>query len=257
MRFPALTIFKLTLHRRWLAIALMIFALPALAADNTAAFEAANKLYEQGKYVEAVTAYDALLKGGEKSAAVHFNLGNAHFKAGQIGLAIAHYRAAQELAPRDPDIRANLQFARDHVAGGQAEPVELWRRAVNTLTLNEWSTLAMIALWGWLVLLTLARWQPRLRNSLRGYTATIGVVGFLLAGVLVLAAQQRWGNRVAVIIVPEAVVRFGPLEESQSAFTARDGTELQVLDAKSGWLQVGDAQGRLGWVPEKFVTTAR
>ncbi len=115
----------------------------------------------------------------------------------------------------------------------------------------------MVALWGWLILLTLARWQPRLRNSLRGYTATLGVVGFLLASVLALAAQQRWGNRVAVIIVPEAVVRFGPLEESQSAFTARDGTELQVLDTKSDWLQVGDAQGRLGWVPEKFAIPAR
>lgn len=258
MRSPALTICPLTTTLRvWLAVALLAFMLPVMAADNTAAFEAANKLYEQGQYSEAVTAYNALLAAGEKSAAVQFNLGNAHFKAGQVGYAIAHYRAAQELAPRDPDIRANLQFARDLVAGGQAEPVEFWRRAVNTLTLNEWSGLVMVALWGWLILLTLARWQPRLRNSFRGYTATLGVVGFLLAGVLALAAQQRWSSQVAVIIVPEAVVRFGPLEESQSAFTARDGTELQVLDSKSGWLQVGDQQGRLGWVPEKMVTLTK
>ena len=53
--------------------------------------------------------------------------------------------------------------------------------------------------------------------------------------------------------MPEAVVRFGPLEESQSAYTLRDGSELDVLDEKDGWLQVLDDTRRAGWVRKEQV----
>jgi len=39
-----------------------------------------------------------------------------------------------------------------------------------------------------------------------------------------------------------------PFDESPSAFTARDGAELRVLDHKDDWLQVTDGTRRVGWV---------
>jgi len=42
------------------------------------------------------------------------------------------------------------------------------------------------------------------------------------------------------------------LDESQSAFTVRDGSELIVLDQKNDWLHVGDGR-RDGWLPQKQV----
>jgi hypothetical protein len=47
------------------------------AGDVSAAFDQANKLYEQGKYAEAATAYGKLAESGQMSAALYFNLGNA------------------------------------------------------------------------------------------------------------------------------------------------------------------------------------
>ncbi len=87
------------------------------AAEPAAAFEQANKLYEQGRFPAAAVAYENLLRSGQRSAAVYFNLGNACFKSGQVGKAIVNYRLAERLAPRDPAIRANLQFARGSVPG--------------------------------------------------------------------------------------------------------------------------------------------
>ena len=52
----------------------------------------------------------------------------------------------------------------------------------------------------------------------------------------------------AIVIAREATVRAGPLEESQSAFTANDGAELRVLDRKDDWLQVTDGTSRIGWL---------
>jgi len=55
-------------------------------------------------------------------------------------------------------------------------------------------------------------------------------------------------HKTAIVTVSEASVRNGPFDESPSAFTARDGAELRVLDHKDDWLQVTDGTRRVGWV---------
>ncbi len=87
-------------------------------------FDAANKLYEEGKYADAANAYDKLLTNGTVSEAIYFNRGNAWFKAGQVGRAIASYRQARLLAPRDSALRANLQLGED-AARGRLECIAL------------------------------------------------------------------------------------------------------------------------------------
>ncbi len=89
------------------ALALVLTAIDMRADDSTAVFEQANKSYEEGKYAEAVAAYDKLVAAGDVSEALYFNRGNALFKTGQLGRSIASYRLAQYLSPRDPELRAN------------------------------------------------------------------------------------------------------------------------------------------------------
>src|SRR6185436_15071392 len=72
---------------RYALLLFMAFTLGLRAADLTPAFEAANKLYEEGKYPDAIAAYDKLLETGNASAALYFNRGNAFLKLGQLGRA--------------------------------------------------------------------------------------------------------------------------------------------------------------------------
>ena len=65
---------------------------------------------------------------------VVFQLGNAHFKSGQLGRAIAAYRQAEELAPRDPDLRANVQFTQ---SGGRPSHVFVAAK-LGTFSATEW-----------------------------------------------------------------------------------------------------------------------
>jgi tetratricopeptide (TPR) repeat protein len=85
-------------------------------------FENANKLYEHGKFAEAAALYTNLVQSGQVSSALYFNLGNAFFKAGQMGRAIGAYRQAEQMTPRDPDLGANLRFARNQVKGPPCSP---------------------------------------------------------------------------------------------------------------------------------------
>jgi len=238
--------------------ALLLFLLTTLTAgdgfatspgtgDATAQFEAANKFYEQGKFAEAATAYETIRQSGVASAALYFNLGNTLFKSAQIGRALVAYRQAEQLAPRDPDVRANLQFARKQVTGPtrRAGRVERW---LASLTLNEWTGLAAGSLWLTCVSLAAIQLRPRLAQSLRNLPAAGAVTTVIFGVCLGLALANHVGTECAIVTAREVTVRNGPLDESPGAFTAQDGAELRVLDRKDDWLQVTDDNRRSGWL---------
>lgn len=227
-------------------LAMLLVSCSSLRAETSATnFETANKLFEQGKFAAAAAAYERLLTNGP-TAALHFNLGNARFKSGQPGQAIFHYHQALRLAPRDPDARGNLQFARRSL--GVTVEESLGRHLLRLHSLDEWAWLAGAGLGAWFLLLALGEALPARRAAFAWLTRTSGAFALVAAALLAAAHGDRGAARQAVVIVPEASVRPGPLAESKVAFTLRDGTEVTVLDAKDDWLQVRDASQRAGWV---------
>jgi tetratricopeptide (TPR) repeat protein len=224
----------------------------AARADAAGEFDAANKLYEQGRYREAVTAYETLARIQPGNAAVHFNLGNAHFKSGQNGMAIAAYRQAQRLAPRDPDIRANLKFARNQVSGPNFHRGWLPRQ-LEALTLNEWTLLAVMPVWGLFALLGFGQLRPAVVPRLRTATLVVGAVSVIGIAALVTALLHQTGTKLVVVTARDTIVRHGPLEESQSAFTVANGAELRWLDEKDDWYLVTTSDQRNGWLKSNAV----
>jgi tetratricopeptide (TPR) repeat protein len=232
----------------------MLWLALQIAADPLAesTFAEANRLYELERFPEAIESYSALLEQGVRSPALHFNLGNALFRSDQIGQAILHFRLAQHLAPRDPDIRANLQFARQHTNLPEPGSTSLWHRILLHLTLDEWTILTTITAWSWLALLALSQLKTHLRPALRPWILALALTS-LLSIIPLTTAWHLQHRPVAVVVVPHTSVRFGPFAESQEHFTAPDGAELHILDQLNHWLQVRDSQGRLGWLTENHI----
>lgn len=220
------------------------------------AFETANLLYEKGRYQEAATAYEEIITAGTRTAPLLFNAGNAHFKAEQIGLAVANWLQAETLDPRNDRIQINLDFARKSISGG-AQPVPLWPAQLKVLTLNEWAAILLGTLWVCFCGLAAGAWKPKLRPSLRVPIILAAIALLLSAVLLIITARDRASTINAVVITPEAVVRFGPLKESQSAFVARDGSEFRMTDFKDEWIRVQDATGREGWLTSDQVILLR
>ena len=75
----------------------------------------------------------------------------------------------KELTPRDPDVRANLSFAREQVRGPRWE-ASRWERFLNRLSLNEWTLMACGALWILFTLLILTKCKESLKPELRTWT---------------------------------------------------------------------------------------
>lgn len=236
---------------RTVSVWIFFFAFVALnvsARDFSADFDSANKLYEEGRYSDSVSAYDKLLASGNVSEAVYFNRGNAEFKLGQMGRAIASYREAQRLAPRDHELRANLQLARVRARGGAPYHSDHLRDFLGSLTLNEWTILTAIAFWSFFILLALCQWKLELKKPLKNYLLSAGTATVLLGLCFGLALYLDYLTPSAIVITGEADVRNGPLDESAGVYKVRDGVELQVLDQKDNWLQVEDPAMRVGWL---------
>ena len=229
------------------AMAVWIFAGRTDAAGIPAEFDAANRLYAEGKFAEAAGAYEKLIQSGAVSPALYFNYGNAEFKSGNPGRAIAAYRRAAQLAPRDAETRANLEFVRNQVQGPTLRE-NRWEYWLGTLTLNEWTGLAAVALWLMFALLIARQIRPPLKTMLRGLTR-VAVAGVIAAGAGAgVDAAIHFSRQTVVVVAPDPTLRSGPFDEAQSAFTAHNGAELLVLDRRDNWLQVTDGSGKTGWL---------
>jgi tetratricopeptide (TPR) repeat protein len=222
------------------------------AADISADFSSANKFYAQGKFTEAAKAYETILQTGAASPALLFNYGNAEFKSGHLGKAIAAYQRAGQLTPRDAELRANLAFARNQVQGVTRRESR-WQSWAGSLTLNEGSVLTAGFFWLTFTLLIARQVRPALVPKLKNTTWIFAALTVVSAAVLAVQAANHFSNASAVVVADNVIARSGPFDDAQSAFTARDGAELSVLDHRADWVQVADGSGKIGWLPAKQV----
>ncbi|MBU6410304.1 MAG: tetratricopeptide repeat protein [Verrucomicrobia bacterium] len=237
-------------HRNIASLFLILVALfprgSAMAADDFAAgFSTANRLYARGKFADAAGLYQKLLASGRVSANLLFNDGNAEFRLGNNGKAIAAFLRAERLAPRDPDIRANLDFVRKQAGDNTAPPV--WEDWLGQLTLNEWTCLAAAAFWLAFLLFAAAQIRPALRRTLRPAAALSILLALLFGSALAAQAVVHFSKSIAVVVQPRAVARSGPFADARQTFAARDGAEFPVLDRRGNWVQVNDS-GKFGWL---------
>ena len=231
--------------------ALLILTGTVLAeASSAAPFDTANKLYEQGKYAEAIAAYEALRGQGLTSVALLFNLGNARLKAGDIGKALGAYLEASHLTPRDPDIRANLQFARKQVQGPtlSGNPLHAW---LSRFTLNEWGASAAVAVWLVFAQLIAVQLWPAAKAALRPWTLTAAALAVVIIAGTGTAYSLEKSGLYGVVVVEKAQVHSSPFEGSDKTFDLQDGAEVRILDEKEGWIQVTTDPRRTGWIQKQ------
>jgi len=242
----------------WIA-AFFILAATALAAPEGSArfartFADAARAYDANQLPKAIRGWQALVDEGQALPEVLFNLGNAHYRNGDLGEAILAYRRAQRLAPRDPDIRANLGFA------AQSAGIELpARKPLAALLLDfsraEWLGFGTACFW--MLGLTLAAWivWPRFRFAWRPAAAALAAL--LLVALAGLAAYRDLARR------PECVVRVAnqkvlssPLETATPLLALPAGALVRQVDERGQWIEV-QADAVRGWLPAAALAPVR
>lgn len=218
--------------------ALMLVVLLAAGARAQTAADAQKK-YDAGDYAGAAQLYSQLAQKQPREGAWRYDLGNAYFKQGRLGPAIASYQRAFELSPRDGDARFNLDFALKR-AGEELVPAgvpPLLFSLFHLLSDAELAGLHWLACWA--ALLLGAAWvlRPARRGALEPWAA-----GALAAWVVFGA---WWGARrlvepqqLAVVVAPTAELRSGPGEGFPVSFTVPEGRRVELVSEEGPWLEV-------------------
>ena len=83
----------------------LLMAVMGFAQSPTELWTRANQAYTDGNYAEAAADYSAIIDAApvitRAYAPVYYNLGNAHFKQGELSQAILAYERCLRLKPTD------------------------------------------------------------------------------------------------------------------------------------------------------------
>jgi len=228
------------------------------AADLNGVFGQACELYEKGDFGSALGQFQAVKAGGVESAALYYNIGNCYYREGQLGRAVASYRRALMLAPRDQDVRSNLALIRTAVGSGDST-LTAGLPTVTALPLRFFSPRQFQWIFYLAYYLAAACFLGTL--FLRGKFRRVGVYGVIaaivVAGCALGLAQYGISKFRAVtdgvVVTDRAPLTSGPGDAFQEIATLPDGLELR-LKAKSGiWVEVELPTGEVGWLRDTTV----
>ena len=257
----------------------------AFARDNDAdTFFRANKEYSAGqkamagrkkkdavvKFEQAVGLYEQLLESGFINGQIYYNLGNAYYRLGMPGKAIIYYRRAEEMRPRDADIKANINLLkRDFVdretIGQKPEILKVACFWYFYLNMNE---ITVITIYIYLALIASILSIIFLRLQWLKKIVIIFASCFLVLVISLGIKAYNHSVEMGVVIADESSIRYGPGEEYEPRFKIHEGAEVRIEEKRDKWYKVyvfvdvedshddegkKEAESKTGWIPESEI----
>lgn len=234
---------------------LLLGALNAFAGAQDA-FDAGVAASRAGDYAASEDHFREALEAGGRDPAVYHGLGNALFRQGRTGLAIAAWRRGLSLDPQSGDLAANLDFARDRTTD-RLDPPEpalgpfFWQRSLSVARSAALASAAWTLVLGALLLRRLAR-RPGAGDQLQRVSARLGpwtwgaaALGALLTASTLVALRAAPG---AVVIVPVVAARSTTGPDGVDLFVLHEGAEVRVTESTPEAALVLLPDERKGWI---------
>lgn len=250
-----------------LLVALFTLSLGSCSSDQRATEEyhqkasKAKSLYDTEKYGDAIDSMKRLPLYAEApmpSFAEMYNLGNAYYRKGELGLAILYYERALRIEPRSKEVKHNLSIAQgkteDRVEYVRSLSSELWHKFCYQLPLGAiyfFSLFfAVLIVAGVLLYFLGAR---RLYRQWGFYGALCAIVLLLLTFCMLHQWRSDFYNpSEAIVVVGQSVVKSEPHKEAQALLKLNEGTKLLQVkvsgENEEKWAFVSLPDGKEGWV---------
>jgi tetratricopeptide (TPR) repeat protein len=247
--------------KKHISIVILVFTFLQVFANKNEPnkiFSIANDLYSQGEYQQAIENYQLILDDGYESASLYYNIGNAHYKTGNIPAAILYLEKALKSDPSNDDIRFNLKLANLKIVDKIKPLPELpfkqwWNNLVFSSNANVWGWLTIQSLF--LCALLLGAFMV-VRNTAAKkifFYSGFAVIAFTLL-CFTLGYQQKKiisNSKYSIVVSPTITVLSAPEQNSTKLFVIHEGTKVQELDVLPNWIKIKLANGNVGWVKEE------
>ena len=233
---------------------LLLAAAPAGAQG--AFFDEGNRLYQAGDFEGALDRYRRILDEGLESGELYYNIGNAHFRLGELAPAILNYERARRLMPGDDDLLANLALARSMTADDITPRPEFWlfRAAGWWVGLLPRAALIWLVALGWVTAIASAAvvvLRPRLGLAAWARRAALAAAAVaLVLGVNLVVRELGLGaDEEAIVMAEEAQVQSAPSDDpALQIFAVHAGTKVAVDRRSDEWVEIVLEDGAVGWM---------
>ena len=214
--------------------------------------------YADGRWQDALDAWQQIESIGIESADLYFNMGNAKFKLADYAHAILNYERALKLDPSSADIKHNLQYANEFIQDNIESVPEFflkeWFRAfARLLPADAWAVLFLVLLAAALALLLLFFLGRSTSARKAGFYGAIAAAVLCLLCILSSRTQYNQAVNSADAIIVRAVtsVKSSPSDgTAKDLFILHEGAKVHILDSVGEWINVELPDGRQGWLPQ-------
>ena len=240
-----------------LILALILAGGRAFTAQTTSAEELyldANRAYKEDRYQDAIDGYLRLIGNGYVNGHLHYNLGNAYLRSGQLGQAILNYERARILMPRDADLNFNLRYAIDQAQDAISPDQNFLKQAffwLADITFRElmWAFAVLnILFWGILLL------RLFVRPEWSYYVFIVLLIFWLVGGASLGVKWHQLGSDLrAVILTEEINVLAGPESNDTVLFKLHEGTTVYRERIEDDWSLIRLSDSKRGWVESSSI----
>ena len=228
-----------------------VLALTSLAGPNP--LTDGNDSYEAGNYQDAIDSYGSIIAEGNHSAELYYNLGNSHYRNGEIGKAIWAYESALKIEPDHEDALFNLSFANAQTADKIDTDRHGFGHWLQSLAFSSQINLwAFISIGGSLLfsifgIVFISTKNKRNKNLSLLASSILGLV--MLAGIVLAYMHKDFiTSRAEGVIISEQVkILISPIEDAKSSYTLSEGAKVELISEEKEWVQI-NLNGNIGWL---------
>lgn len=228
--------------------------------SNDENFNSGINLYNEGKYLEAINQFNLIIKNGEHSDALYFNLGNSYYKINDLANSIYYYEKALKLKPNDSDVLNNLSYSQnmliDKVEKLPTNQVsEFFNLISNTLSIDQWLFFGITLLYFFLGTFLLYYFNNK-TTSKKNYF-TLSLVFVFLSVIFIFIGVNQFENKkniVSAIIFEKKIdFRTEPNYRSEVLFNLHEGTKVNIKEELNDWTLIQISDGNKGWVESQSI----
>lgn len=219
-------------------------------------FSKANRLYEEGKYNEALKTYRQIERQGAHWK-LFYNMGNCLYKLNDYVKAKICYLRAERLKPFDESIQKNIETVdkkfSDKIPEDKPDFIARVIKKIETLiSLNFVSLVLLISIFLLNLFIFLSIKKGKKRVLIYGIAFSLMIV-ILLFSYHVYRVRKQNARDTAVIVKTESILRSGPGETNTILFKVNPGLKVKIIDKSSDWVQVSASKEIAGWVEENNI----
>jgi len=225
-----------------LLLVLLLIPIITVFATTKSDLKDAVSLYKNKHFIKSAKKFEEVLNN-VKNPDIYYNLGNAYYKAGNIGKAILNYKRSLYLK-WNKDCANNLSLSLSQTRDNISENKNIFEKWLFKQNINNWIIISLFVL----TLFSLFISRMILKRHFRIIPFSILLLLTLLVSSITTIGIYTKNKKEAVVLSVVTGVQSAPVSGETVSFKLHEGAIVEILKEQGNWMRIMLPNGLSGWV---------